>query len=386
MRKEIQLYKVYVPINVKDRLASILYSGYIAEGEQVREFEHLLGEFTGNYNVVATNSCTSALHLSLAMEKKENSRFVLTTPMTCVATNVSITNLNMIPIWVDIDKRNGMLTADSIKKAVQSLSPSARQEICALIYVLWGGDIGNIQEVVNTCAELNIPLIVDAAQGFGSTVDEKSIAHYGDYCCFSFQAIKHITTGDGGCLFVKDTQMLKKASILKWFGIDRDSFRTPTGEINWLADIKDIGYKFHMNNIAAEIGISQLTDDSLRDRLYQYNDNADFYERTLVDYGLIKADDKKGSSNWVYTGYIIDERIDVDQLLTDLRDKNIIASRMHLRNDTYSGFRGYTPKDELPGVAHFEKYHVCLPCGWWVSEDDREYIADMFKECINKQK
>ena len=109
----------------------------------------------------------------------------------------------------------------------------------------------------------NIPLIQDAAHSFGATFDGRPISNFCDYTCYSFQAIKHLSTGDGGALICKNESDYLLAKKLKWFGYDRDLLKDDKGEWKgqrWSADVSkgEIGYKFNMNNISAAIGISQL--------------------------------------------------------------------------------------------------------------------------------
>lgn len=377
----IPLFKVYMPTGVMPKLNDVIHSGYVAEGDSVREFEKLLGEFGKNPNVVATNSCTSALHLALAMETQKSPGYVITTPMTCVATNVSIINLRNTVIWCDVDPINGMITRETLLETWGNMSPDQRANTKAIIFVVWGGDVGDLKRVYETADQLGIPLIVDAAQGFGAQIDGKPLPSVcGDYVTYSFQAIKHITTGDGGCLFLRNPNKLRKASIMKWFGIDRDMFRTPTGEINWKADIPEIGYKFHMNNIAACIGVAQM-EDNLGNRLNRYKENAKFYQVAFEGRNdFRRSDNIDTSANWVYTAITT---CNVDNLIKDLLEIGINSSRMHIRNDIYSGF---TAADaELPGVVSFEKNHICIPCGWWLESPDRERVVEGVIKCLGAQ-
>lgn len=383
--KQISLFKVYMPPGVENSLKDVLHSGYVAEGEAVREFEKKLGEWGENENVICTNSCTSALHLTLAAELSGyRDSYVISTPITCLATNVSIQNLGAKIIWMDVDPQTGMPTSKNLIDTWQALDEDVRKKVGAVIFVLWGGNTDGLEDVYLACQTLGIPLIVDGAQGFGIPIKTA------DYLCWSFQAVKHITTGDGGCLFVKDPRKVSRLSTLKWFGIDRDQFRTPTGEINWRADVPEIGYKFHMNNITATIGLAQLNDPTIQVRLKKYRDHAEYYEK-MFENTLIGSSahlfrnvyNIKKSSNWVYTAITT---ADVDKLIVDLKAKGINSSRMHIRNDIYTGFKGAITPCKLNGVKTFEKSHICLPCGWWLTNEDCEYVVESVKKCLEDQK
>jgi dTDP-4-amino-4,6-dideoxygalactose transaminase len=351
----IPLFKVPMPDDMEGLIAnmrSMLTSGYIAEGEWVRIFEEELKSFLGVKNLVTTNSCTHAIHLALKLAGVGKGEHVITTPMTCVATNVSITNLGGIPVWTDVDPDHGMMTPETVATALKKF-PKAK----AVIYVMWGGDFGPVEKVYAECKKAGVPLIVDAAQAFGHAKIP------GDFVCYSFQAIKHISTGDGGALVVKNSKMLKQATKMKWFGIDRDGFRTPSGEINWKSDIPEIGFKFHMNNIAGVIGTSQMKDPNLNRRLEQYRENDATLTRILKGMNIpVKRSWTGKSASWVCT-------LNVENplsLMAFLKSKDIHSSQMHVNNDIYTGFKGAKKAMSLKGVERFMGTHLCIPCGPWI--------------------
>ena len=371
----ISLFKVYMPPNAEKLVRDVMYSGYVAEGEYVRSFENGLKKFLKTDNIITTNSCTNALHLALKLfGAGEFNNYVLTTPMTCIATNVSITNIGASLVWVDVDPKHGMITAKTLRAAYRECQFKGIDfKIAALIYVCWGGDVGPLKEVSETCKELGIPLIVDAAQAFGAVPE-----NIADIICYSFQAIKHITTGDGGAMQFKDSKLMQRAAKLKWFGINRDGFRTPSGEINWKCDIEEIGYKFHMNNIAGAIGTAQLQDDTFKQRMQTYKDNDKKLKELLNDLPLsiIQRSWKGASASWVAT-FLCPNPI---ELLIYLKDRGIHTSQMHINNDIYSGFKGAQKLVSLPGVEMFMKHHLSIPCGWWVTQNDLKFIVKTIKE------
>jgi perosamine synthetase len=375
----IPLFKVYIPPTVDFEILKVLHSGYIAEGDSVKLFEQLLQKFLCNDKVITTNSCTSALHLSLKLCGVGVFDEVITTPMTCIATNVSIINLGAIPVWADVSPKHGMLTPETLEATILKYPRSK-----AVIYVCWGGDLGPIEDIDRICKKYNIKLIIDAAQAFGAiSWDDNDTSNilgngkYGDFICFSFQAIKHITTGDGGAIAFADESMYNRASKLKWFGIHREGFRTPSGEINWETDIGEIGYKFHMNNIAGVIGVEQLRQKhDLSWRLIEYQNN----DYTLIDELKSRTPLQRSwggdSASWVST-FLCPTPL---ELLQYLKEKNIHSSQMHINNDSYSGFSVAKNGGNLDGVHDFMKYHICIPCGWWLTAEDIKYIVGTIKE------
>ena len=119
-----------------------------------------------------------------------------------------------------------------------------------------------LERIYDICEKNNIKFIQDAAHSIGAEYNGKQVHHFAHYTCYSLQAIKHITTGDGGLLVVNtDEKEFQRAKALKWFGIDRDATKDEKGEWKGLRremDVVEAGFKFHMNNITAAIGLSQI--------------------------------------------------------------------------------------------------------------------------------
>lgn len=378
----IPLFKVFKPARVSERVSTVLDSGYWAEGNSVRRFELLLQSYLYNKNIISTNSCTSALHLAMHMYGVGPGNYVIASPQNCIASNVSITNLHAIPIWADVDPVNGMLTAETIENTYNALSEDVKQKVKVIVYVIWGGDLGDAIAVDALCKRLNIPLIIDAAQGFSLRYNRgQNIlgdGNLGDMTCFSFQAIKHITTGDGGAIAFRDESLCKKAFVLKWFGVDRESFRTPTGEINWSSDVPEIGYKFHMNNIAGEIGCCQLEDPTFQQRMFKYLLN-DFALRGAFSPYMTRSWEG-ATSAWVSTMNVDNPH----KLLAFLKQQGIDTSQMHVNNNIYTGFKGALTPLPLDGVKQFMDHHLCFPCGFWVGEEEIEYMSKAVAEFYSK--
>ena len=124
----------------------------------------------------------------------------------------------------------------------------------------------------------DIPIIQDAAHSIGTTYKGKQLAEFSDYVMYSFQAIKHLTTGDGGLLFCPNEEFYEKAKLLRWYGIDREN---NSKDFRCEADVEEWGFKFHMNDVNASIGMANLKDiDKIIDR---HKDNGRYYNENLKD-------------------------------------------------------------------------------------------------------
>lgn len=374
--KNFPLFKVHVSADDAIKEAKkVLESGFLNEGEQVSILQESLKKYLGE-NLVLVNSCTSAIHLALHLCDISPGDEIITTPMTCVASNTPIIAHGARPVWADIDPETGMISPESLR---DSITDKTR----AVIYVAWAGNLGDIEEIQKICREREIPLILDAAHAFGAKIELdkiRPISDIVDYTCYSFQAIKHFTTGDGGAL-VCNTPELSRAKRLKWFGLDRDAAKDEKGNWKgqqWDIDIEEPGYKFNMNNLSAAIGLSQLPfiDEILR----KHEFNAKIYDRIFENTHVkaLRRSKKEISSRWVYTVRTHlrgDEKL---QAIKALNEMGIAAGLVHVPNDIYSCFSDY--RKDLPGLREFETTQFSIPCGWWLNEEDVYFIAEKVKE------
>lgn len=371
--KKYPLFKVHVDVNnAIEEIRGVLESGYINEGVQVTQFQHEISQHLGSGdNLVVMNSCTSALTVALKLAGVRHGDHVVSTPMTCVATNTPIRNLGAKVVWADIDPTTGTLYAEAIRRAI---TPKTK----AVMFVAWAGNPGEMDILYETCQERGIKLIIDAAHAFGARFDGKCISEFADYTCYSFQAIKHITTGDGGALVCKDKEDLTQAKCLKWFGLDRDSAKDANGDWKgqqWDVDVKEPGYKFNMNNIAAALGLSQMR--HINKIIDAHRANAKIYDELFKSTRVhsLYRPPRSVSSNWVYTLLAPDSADGSirDAIVRDLNAEGIMAGLVHVPNDGYTCFQ--RSEKELLGVRKFERRHFSIPCGWWLDDRDIKHIA-----------
>lgn len=345
-------------------LKETLFSGYIAEGPKAAKFRQIVADFIGNPLTVLTNSCTTALTLAYRLAGVGSGDEVVSTPLTCVASNQPILSLGAKPVWADVDPKTGMITAETI-------APGLSEKTKAILVLHKEGDPARLSEIVALAKAHNVKVVEDAAHAFGAKYQGKNIGTIGDYTCFSFQAIKHITTGDGGAIACKDEEAHLRARKLKWFGADRDA---RAGSNPWEQDVAEWGYKGNINDIAAAIGIEQMK--HVHEILAKFNANGKCYSELLQGVPgirLIERDSRDFSTYWAYC-LLAEDR---PGLIRKLVEHGVAAGQIHPRNDTYSIFTA--SRQHLPNVDYFAEREVSLPCGWWVSEEELARICDVIK-------
>lgn len=360
-----------MPESVAEPLMETLRSGWIGQGPKVTGFERDLSEYIGAEFPVTVNSATSGLQLALRLAEVKPGDEVITTPMTCTATNMPILAMHANIVWADIDPVSGNIDPEDI---VRKITPNTQ----AIMVVHWGGYPCDLVRINEIARDNGIKVIEDAAHAFGSEYQGNKIGTHSDYVVFSFQAIKHMTTVDGGVLFCKSEHDYRRAKLLRWYGIDRESNRE---DFCCEENILEFGYKFHMNDVAATIGIEQLK--GIDQVIQKHRENAAFFDNALTGLnGLttINGEADKNSAFWLYTLHV-QKRLEFMRYLTEA---GIAASQVHARNDGHTCF-AKAQSDTVPHVDAFVETMCCIPVGWWVSSEDRNYIAEKISEFSHLQ-
>jgi len=363
MKREIPMFKVAMSPDVDEELLKVLHSGWIGQGTKVWKFEQALGKRFDNEYVLGLSSGTHGLSLALRLAGVKPGDEVITTPLTCTATNMPILMHGGVPVWADVGNDLN-IDPDSIEKKITDKTK-------AIMVVHWGGYPCSMERIAKIAHSHNLKVIEDCAHAYGSLYKGTKIGdcHYSDYAMMSFQAIKHLTCVDGGALFLKDKEDYDRAKLLRWYGIDRES---PRKEMRCEEDITEYGYKYHMNDVNATVGLANMpmVEKFLKTTL----ENANYYEEILrcVDgVTLTQLKENRRSSYWIFT-ILVEDRTSFAHMMGS---HGIAVSRVHERNDKHTCFRLYN-SNPLSNLEKIMNKMICIPVGWWVNQEDREYIAE----------
>lgn len=358
----IPLVKTFFPPRevLMPALEEIIYSGYVATGQAVYDFEDQFRTYIGNPNIISVHSGTDALHLAYILAGIKPGDEVISTPMTAEPTNTSIKMAGAKVVWGDVNPNNGLLDPKSVRTLIT-------EKTKAIVLVHYAGMVCDMDEFYKISEEYNIPIIEDIAHAMGSKYRGQMTGNMSDYSIWSLQAIKHMTTVDGGFLAMKDGKQMDRAKRLRWFGLSKDKTRLDN-------DITEVGYKYAMNNVNATIGSVQMR--YLEDNIAKFISNGKYYDEALKDIPgveLVTYNKNTEASYWLYTMKVENR----DAFCKMMEENGIMASQLHHRSDTHSIFN--ESKRELPNMEYWDKHFVHIPCGWWVSREDRERIVEAIR-------
>lgn len=392
MKSKIDLFKVFMAPTAAEEVGKVLNSGYIGQGPKVDEFEKDLRNYFDHDYVSTLNSGTSGLHLALHMLKKpakntnvyygsvsvesswlglEPGDEVLATPMTCTASNWPILANGLKIKWVDIDPTTLNMDLDDLERKI---TPKTK----VIMLVHWGGypnDLDRIKKIQKNALlrfGFKPAVIEDGAHSFGSKYKEKLIGTHGNLTMFSLQAIKHLTSIDGGLLLSPHNELHRRAKLMRWYGIDRDGDRK---DFRCEADVEEWGFKFHMNDVCATVGLENLK--HVDDIVKKHKSNANFYDNNLTDISGVKLLERKeghDSAFWIYS-LLVENR---DGFYRHMNECGVAVSQVHERNDKHTCVKDY--RTALPSLDKTIGKIVSIPVGWWVSDENREYIVDCIKK------
>jgi perosamine synthetase len=360
-------FHTYVSTNAHELVFEVLKSTLLSEGKLVAKFEDEIQTLLGIKNLVALNSGTSALHLALVLAGIGEGDEVILPAQTFIASGLAIKYVGATPVFADIQYKTGNIDPNSIRAKITDKTK-------AIMVVHWAGYPCDMTEIGMIAAEYGIPVIEDAAHALGAIYKGKPVGAISELTCFSFQAIKHLTTGDGGGLAITNSEMVGEAKKLRWFGIDRAS--SPMSELGErIYDADQIGFKYHMNDYAAALGLSNLTGfknrlAKVRSLSYQYHHGL----KGVHGIELLNNAPDRQSACWLF-GMHVERRNDFVQ---KMKSVNIPVSVVHQRIDRNSVFG--TLRADLHMQEKFDTSQIHLPLHVGLNDEDIEMIVYEIKK------
>tara|TARA_B100001250_G_scaffold413273_1_gene446882 strand:+ start:232 stop:1344 length:1113 start_codon:yes stop_codon:yes gene_type:complete len=369
----VRLSKCSVDKNELDAVKNVLDSEFFGTGPKTKEFEDNLKDFFGNpdYDLVCTNTGTSAIQLAIQACKFKKKSEILVPTLTYVASYQAITAAGHKPVSCDIDEASGLLSIDDAK---QRISTNTK----AIMLVHYNGYPGDLNSYYNFAKEHNLRVIEDAAHAFGSTYEDQLIGTTGDIACFSFDGIKNITSGEGGMVISKDKDAINNIRDLRLLGVIGDSTNREKKKRSWEFDVEQQGWRYHMSDIMASIGIEQLKKfdkkfKKKRKKLHSY------YRSELKDCKNIKLfeTDIKNVVPHIFPIRVNSNKIEI--LKKELRDNNIPIGLHYKPNHLLSYFKS---EYSLPNSEKVYKELLTLPFHVDLKISEIKNICQIIKKVI----
>jgi len=337
----IPVFRPSMGIEEVEAVKEVLLSGWIGLGPKTEEFEKKFAQYIGVKYAVALNSATAALHLAMAVLNIEGKE-VVTTPMTFISTNHAILYNRGIPVFADIEPDTLNINPKEITK---NISPKTK----AIVVVHYGGHACDMDKIIKIAKKHKLYLVEDAAHGCGGEYKGKKLGSLGDLGCFSFHAVKNLATGDGGMITTNNKNFYEKIKKLRWLGINKDTWSREKNEqtyglkYSWYYEVEDVGFKYHMNDITAALGLVQLKKlDKMNARRKKITQ---IYNKNFADLDWLETPIVKDYAESSHHNYVIKTELR-DKLNEYLAQKGISTGVHYIPNNHYKMYRqcrGKTP-------------------------------------------
>jgi dTDP-4-amino-4,6-dideoxygalactose transaminase len=249
-QKLIRLSKSCLGSAEKQAVMGVLDREYLGMGAEVQQFERELSAFFGRQVVCVVNG-TAALHLAVQGCGIGPGDEVLVPSLTYVAAFQAISATGAKPVACDIDAESCILDWRDAERRLTSRTK-------AVMPVHYTGGVGDLDAIQSFGSRHGLRVIEDAAHAIGTMYHEKRIGGYGDVTCFSFDGIKNITSGEGGCVVTDDPVLVRNVQDARMLGVEKDTEKRYTGARSWEFDVTAQGWRYHMSNVMAAIGSQQL--------------------------------------------------------------------------------------------------------------------------------
>lgn len=364
----IPVYRPYSDGKEIEYLKEVIDSGWWGLGPKTKEFEEKFADYIGSDYAVGLNSATAALHLALKCIDVEGYE-VITPSMTFVTTNHAILYNNGIPVFCDVEQDNLNIDVDKIEELITKKTK-------AIIVVHFGGYACDMERVMAIAKKHNLYVIEDAAHACGGEYKGRKLGSIGDFGSFSFQAVKNLSTGDGGMLVTNNIEWYERLKKLRWVGISKDTFERGAGNsYDWFYDVTELGYKYHMNDIAAAIGLAQLEKiDWMNDIRRKWSE---YYREELADIAQIQCPEIKDYMKPACHNFVIkvEKR---NELREYLLNKGITTGVHYYPNHLYDMYKEYY--SELPVTETIWKKLMTLPLFPGMTEKEINLVISGLKD------
>ena len=255
-----------------DEVQKVFATGWLGMGDRVFRFENELKKMLGRKHAICVNTGTTAIHLALDSLGIRNHDEVIVPSLTFIGTIQPVIICGAKPVFCDVELKDLNMSVRHLKKLITKRTK-------AIIPVHYGGQPCAMDEISAIAKRRGIHVVEDAAHAFGCKYKGKLIGSFGDIAIFSFDPIKNLTCGEGGAIVLDDDAVAETIIRKRILGIDKDTWNRYKHKRSWFYEVHTKGYRYHMSNINAAIGLAQLSRFEKLSRRRQ--EIARYYDREL---------------------------------------------------------------------------------------------------------
>jgi perosamine synthetase len=377
---EIPLARPYTDEAEVAAAAAVIRSGWVSQGGRAAEFEGLVAAYVGARFAIATNSCTSALHLSLYLQGIGAGDEVICPSFTCFATANAIRHVGALPIFVEIDPKTFNLDPAAVAPAV---TPKTRA-IMAVHQIGLTADMDPIREVAR---RHGLAIVEDAATALGGEYRGKRVGGLGSPTAFSFHPRKIITTGEGGMLTTDDEALAERARTVRSHGASVSDLERHKARGTIYATYPEVGYNYRLTDIQAAVGVEQMK--KLPWILARKQEIGRWYDERLVALEEIEAPFVPDYAVHSYQSYLITlkprYKSDRDALLRQMAARGISCRHGIAPMHWEPYYRQLYPGLSLPITEAVSRTTMFLPIYPSMTETELQYIVDTLKELLARR-
>lgn len=372
--RNIRLSKSCIGQEEIDAVTDVLKREYLGMGIDVHKFEDELKDFFGR-DVTLVNTGTAALHLACQGIGLKEGDEVLVQSLTYVACFQAIYASGATPVACEVT--DDTLTID-LEDAERKLTPRTK----AIMPVHYAGQCGDLDAIYAFSKKHGLRVIEDASHGFGTYYKGRLIGSYGDVACISMDGIKNITSGEGGMIITDDPQVQKIVKDARLLSVQNDTDSRFKGTRTWLFDVDQAGWRYHMSNIMAAIGYTQLKKfpkfKEIRQRL------AKIYQQELEGVDGVKLI-PCNYDEVVPHIVVIRVREDKRDAVKEALNAEGVGTGMHYRpNHLLTLFAGNQDNKTLVHTDQVYKELITVPLHPDLTEDDIHFICKTIKDALRK--
>ena len=373
-KRNIRLSKSCIGQEEIDAVTDVLKREYLGMGVDVHQFEDDLRNFFGR-DVTLVNTGTAALHLACQGIGLKEGDEVLVQSLTYVACFQAIRATGATPVACEVT--DDTLTID-LKDAERKLTSKTK----AIMPVHYAGQVGDLDAIYAFAREHHLRVIEDASHGFGTYYNGRLIGSFGDVACISMDGIKNITSGEGGMIITDDLKVQKIVKDARLLSVQNDTDSRFKGTRTWLFDVDQPGWRYHMSNIMAAIGYTQLKKfpkfREIRQRL------AKIYQQELLGVEGVKLI-PCNYDEVVPHIVVIRVREDKRDAVKDALNAEGVGTGMHYRpNHLLSLFAKNQDNTTLAHTDQVYKELITVPLHPDLTEDDVHFICGIIKLELKK--